>query len=68
MNESTFGAYETDSSSTHSMSESEYDMQIDTLNVRYQEDKNFRRLQKISFMTWNIEGLSNKLCDKDFVC
>ena len=62
MNESTFGAYETDSSSTHSMSESEYDMQID------QEDKNLRHLQKISFMTWNIEGLSNKLFDKDFVC
>ena len=68
MNESTFGAYETDSSSTHSMSESEYDMQIDTLNVRYQEDNNLRHLQKISFMTWNIEGLSNKLFDKDFVC
>ena len=68
MNESTFGAYETDSSSTHSMSESEYDMQIDSLNVRYQEDKNLRHLQKISFMTWNIEGLSNKLFDKDFVC
>ena len=66
MNESTFGAYESDSSftcSTHSLDDSEY--ACNTLNEGSQEND---CLQKVSFLSWNIEGLTNKLFDKDFVC
>ena len=66
MNESTFGACESDSSftcSTHSLDDSEY--ACNTLNEGSQEND---CLQKVSFLSWNIEGLTNKLFDKDFVC
>ena len=67
MNESLFGAGYTDTSDDSDTADSVFSTQNMSVLNSPRRRSTARRTGKLSFLTWNVEGLFTKLFDKEFV-